>query len=412
MQTATASAVISATAAAVPFQLDHAAQRALTEIAAALVDSVKVGLSDKVLIWHDSPRNYLVDAVAEQCARFGANVSFFERDLDRDAELVPRLEVPDIHQYFARERELIDAANKMIIIRSPRDETVISTLPDEHGQAYKKAYRQAHSARIDGTMPWILFYYPTEAEAQVEGLTYKEYFDIVLEGCNQPWGEIKAAQAILVEKLNRGNHLRFVINESDSNPEVRTNISMSIRGMTFCNSTILRNYPGSEVFSAPEKYSVNGQLYAPGVYVHEGERVKDLRFVVRAGRIVEAFAAEGQAGLDRILKSGPGARYFGEVAVSTNRGLRKRLINELYGEKPAGHIHLTPGQCYTMTHYDGVPVKVNNGNTKEWTSEHWDISVSMQQSSGGGKIILDGEVIQEDGIFLDPRLAILNPYPS
>ncbi len=70
------------------------------------------------------------------------------------------------------------------------------------------------------------------------------------------------------------------------------------------------------------------------------------------------------------------------------------------------------GYCYTMEECGGDPVSVNNGNTNDKTSLHWDLTILMHRKddgSGGGRVVLDGEEIQRDGMFLDPALAILNP---
>ncbi len=192
---------------------------------------------------------------------------------------------------------------------------------------------------------------------------------------------------------------------------------MSIDGMTFCNSTIDLNYPGSEVFSAPVLHSVNGQIYAEGEYLKDGYLIKNIFLKIENGRIVEAHADSGNEELQAILnrddqKPGFGSRFFGEVALGTNPGLTRRFFNSLLNEKVGGSFHMAIGHCYSYNEYDGQPVKVNNGNTEDKTSLHWDLTILMHRKpdgSGGGRVIVDGEIIQLDGKFLDPDLAILNP---
>lgn len=186
----------------------------------------------------------------------------------------------------------------------------------------------------------------------------------------------------------------------------RTHLEMSIEGMTFYNSTIGANFPGSEVFSAPVKTSVNGQLFGGGPYIYGGHVMKDvfMRFV--NGRIVEAEAGFGNEGLQEILSQGVGARFLGEIAFGTNPALRRRgdYTNGLLNEKRAGTVHVAVGSCYKNREYKGKLVNVDNGNHD--TGVHWDLTISMQNN---GFIILDGEVISRNGRFLDKRLAILNP---
>ena len=182
---------------------------------------------------------------------------------------------------------------------------------------------------------------------------------------------------------------------------------MSIEGMTFCNSTDGINVPGSEVFSAPVMDSVNGQLFAQGKHIYDGHLMRDVYLRFEHGKVVEAHAAEDNEGLQQILSQGIGARFMGEVALGTNPELSgPSYTNGLLNEKIAGSFHVAIGKCYEYKIYEGIPVNVNNGNISDRTTNHWDIAVSMKRN---GKVVVDGEVIQQDGKFLDQDLTILNP---
>ena len=81
-------------------------------------------------------------------------------------------------------------------------------------------------------------------------------------------------------------------------------------------------------------------------------------------------------------------------------------------EKVGSSFHVAIGDCYQWTAYAGVHVHVNNGNLG--CGVHWDLPVLMHPGSGGGRIELDpetenAEIIQVDGSFLNPQLAVLNP---
>lgn len=385
---------------------------AIHNTAAAIVEqAAKVHSGQNVLIWFDQPGMQLVKELHHRCIAKGAQTNFFMRDLDTDAKIIPTLSADEIAHYFDDEAQLMDKADVVLIVRGPENPEAMKEVPPNLMAVYNQRYSEVHKRRVEGTVEWTLFYWPTEYEAQKEGLPYDEYFKSVMEACNQPWETIKQVQAKLVDRLNKGNVLELVANENDEDPRKRTYVTMSIDGMTFCNSTIDKNYPGSEVFSAPVLDSVNGQIYAPGEYLYQGHLMKNVYFRIENGRIVEATADEGNDGLQAILSEGEGARYFGEVALGTNPGLTRRFFNALLNEKVDGSFHMAVGHCYTFNEYAGEPVHVNNGNTEEKTPVHWDLTILMHRNldgSGGGRVVLDGEVIQEDGIFLDPELAVLN----
>jgi aminopeptidase len=241
-------------------------------------------------------------------------------------------------------------------------------------------------------------------------MPFPDFISCFRSACAQPWKEIHAAQEVLIKRLNQGSQLIFRANQDDPNPTFRTEVSMSIEGMTFCNSTIARNFPGSEVFSAPLRASVKGQIFAPGRYVYEQAPMTDMLFRIKDGEIVFAEAREGNDELQRILSNGTqrAARFFGETALGTNPGIGRRMVHPLLAEKTAGTFHMAIGHCYEHTNYEGTPVTVNNGNTSDLTPVHWDITIPMYPAAGGGEVILDGDVIQRDGEFLDNRLSLLS----
>lgn len=385
---------------------------AIHNTASAMVEqAAKIHSGQNVLIWFDQPGTQLVKELYHRCMAKSAQVSFFMRDLEKDAKVIPTLSEDRIKHYFDDEADLMDKADVVLIVRGPENPEAMKDVPQNLMAAYNQRYSEVHKRRVEGTVEWTLFYWPTEYEAQKEGLPYDEYFRSVMEACNQPWEAIKQAQAKLVDKLNKGKMLKLIANEADEDPKKRTHVTMSIEGMTFCNSTIDKNYPGSEVFSAPVLDSVNGQIYAPGEYLYQGYLMKNIYFRIENGKIVEAVAEEGNDELQVILSEGEGARYFGEVALGTNPGLTRRFFNALLNEKVGGSFHMAVGHCYTFEEYAGEPVHVNNGNTEDRTPVHWDLTILMHRNpdgTGGGKVILDGEIIQEDGIFKDQELAVLN----
>jgi aminopeptidase len=386
---------------------------ALHNTAAAIVeDAARVKAGQKVLIWYDGPGQRLVKETYLRCLAVGADVRFFRRDFEGDAAELPDLDENGIKGMFDQEEELMNWAENVLIIRNPEDPEAMKGVDSEKQTQYNHRYSEVHKRRNNGSVAWTLFLYPTEYEAKQEGLDYETYFTEVMEACNQPWEEIHRVQAILKEKLDKGERLELIANEDDPDPDRRTHVTMSIKDMTFCNSTIDFNYPGAEVFSAPVVDSVNGQIFAEGKYMYSGLMMEDIRFVIKDGKIVEAHAKSGDENLQQILSRGEGAKYFGEVALGTNGGLTRRFFNPLFNEKVGGSFHMAVGHCYEETVYGDDPVNVNNGNTEDKTSVHWDVTILMHRQpdgKGGGKVVLDGEIIQEDGIFKDSRLAILDP---
>lgn len=388
---------------------------AIHNTARAMVEkSINVQPGQKVLIWFDPAGMPLVRSMYDACMAKGAMVTFHMRNFEEDAQVLPNLSREEIFVRFAEEKRLVNEADSVLLVRNPSNPEAMQSVPAEKAKIYAEARNDAHRRRsIDiakGGVEWCLFLWPTEYEAAKEGLPLDEYTKLYFEACNQPWEAIKKAGKVLKAKLDAGEKLELFADYDNEDEKKRTHLTMSIKGMTFCNSTIDKNYPGAEIFSAPVMDSVEGQIYYPGEYIYNGNKMSGIFLRFEKGKIVEAHAEQGDEALQAILSNGEGARYLGEIAFGTNPGLTRRFFNDLLNEKVAGSFHIAVGHCYEYTEYGGEQVHVDNGNHD--TPNHWDLTRVMhadENGQHGGMVLLDGQILQIGGMFVDPELAILNP---
>jgi aminopeptidase len=239
---------------------------------------------------------------------------------------------------------------------------------------------------------------PTPEDADLDHIPYPDYIDLFFRMCDVDWHAVDLAHRVLIAQLDMGKELRFT--NSDG-----TDLHMNIDGFTFANSLIAKNVPGSEVFSAPNKFSVNGMIVAKGRFLpkDQNELIEDITLVFKDGKVVEFSAASGQEYLAAEVNMDEGSCYVGEIGIGTNPVLQQHVVNSLMVEKIGGSFHVALGNAYTFTDYLGVPVHVDNGNRSKI---HWDITTMLVGKQGC--IYLDGTAIMENGKFIDPRLKILN----
>lgn len=377
-------------------------------------DSLHLKDNQKILIVYEPLGKPLADEIKNYCRDFKnpAKINFFKRNLENEVAIASQPAEEGLKKYFARLKDLNDGADAIFLIRAENNPEIFNKIPDKRQKLFESLSHQTDKRRIEGTVPWCLIYWPTPYEAKKENSSYEDYFQEFIESCQQPWPEIEKAQEKLVDILNQGKILEFKVDESNPDPKKRTNLKMSIEGMTFNNSTIDLNYPGSEVYSAPILNSTEGQVYLPGEYLYEGKIFKNIFLLFSQGEVgvKDCSADEGETFLKEIFERVSANRYLGEIAFGTNPGLKKRYFSPLLNEKVGGSFHFAIGHCYdNVNGKDGKLIKLNNGNTQDKTSVHWDLSLLMHPQYGGGRVILDGELIQKDGRFLDPELEILNP---
>jgi aminopeptidase len=379
---------------------------AIDRIARAMVEiSTDVQPGETALVFYDAGAAPLARRLARIASERGARVLYLQRDQRLEAEVAATCSPRDALRSSVLNDLAIQTSDAVLIARCATDAEAFESVPHERMKLWNQAretyltdYRVSHTR-------WVLTYWPTEQEAAIEGMSHDEYVRLYLRACDQPWREIHAAQARLVELLNAATTLELEARPGDPDPARRTRLRMGIGPMRFVNSTIDRNFPGAEVFAAPVRETVDGQLFAAGRHAYDGRTIEDIFLRAERGRIVEAHARVGERELIEILDTDDGARYFGEVALGTNPGLRRQVMNGLLNEKVGGSFHITPGRAYTFSEYEGQAVVVDNGNRSQ---VHWDIAVPMLPAYGGGAVRLDGREIQRDGRFLDPALAVLN----
>lgn len=269
-------------------------------------------------------------------------------------------------------------------------------IDDDIQKIYNAAIMMEHKKRRDKF--FTLAVLPTPKDAELDLIPYDDYIDLFFRMIAVDWNRVNDAHQILIAQLNAGSHLRFTNNDG-------TDISMDITGFTFCNSLVAKNVPGSEIFSAPRRDSVEGILVGKSRYLYNGKLMENITLRFEKGRIVEYKAEKGQDVLDELIEADEGTHYIGEIGIGTNPVLRQHLVNGLLVEKIGGSFHLAIGNAYTFTDYLGTPVNINNGNMSE-NGIHEDLTVMLYGKEGC--IYLDGTAIMQNGRFIDPHLAYLN----
>lgn len=265
-------------------------------------------------------------------------------------------------------------------------------------KAFKKAFEPVSERARSGELFFTLTRIPTKRDARIDKIPYKEYTTLFFEMCDQPWTHLDAAQKELIKELNSGKKLRFTNDDG-------TDLSMDIKGYTFANSLIAKNVPGSEVFSAPRRDSTNGIIIAKGRFMPKdtGGVVEDITLKFKDGKLIHYTAKKGLEHLKKALEVDDGAKFIGEIGIGTNPHLRQHVANTLLVEKIGGSFHVALGAAYSLTEYEGEPVKLDNGNK---SALHWDITTMLQGKNG--RIYLDDKLIMDNGKFLDAKYRVFN----
>jgi aminopeptidase len=280
-------------------------------------------------------------------------------------------ELPEIDR-FACER--MDAR---ITLDAPENTREAAEVPAERQSLLATAERVFYRRSMTSEIPWVSCQYPTNALAQEAGLTLDQLTDVLFDACLLDWDAEGERMRRYADRFDAAHEIRIVGNGTD--------LTISLDGRRGEVDDGRKNMPGGEFFFAPVEDSADGVIsFSEYPAVHDGRELEGIRLEFDAGKVVAASAVRGEDLLHSILDRDEGARRIGELGIGCNPGITRYMKNTLFDEKIDGSIHLALGQSYTS---------IGGQNT---SAVHWDIVKDLR---AGGRIELDGEVVQRDGAW-------------
>ncbi len=291
----------------------------------------------------------------------------------------------------ALRQKAIEEFDAYLVIRAPFNLKEDQNVDPEKKKKRQKALRSMTETYFqrtgDGSLKRSLCQYPTQASAQMADMSLEEYERFIYNACmlssenpENEWLKVRKGQQKLVDHLNNTSDVRYINKKSD--------ISFSVRDRIWINSDGRNNMPSGEVFTGPIENSVNGIVHFNYPSIFMGKEVSGITLWVESGEVTKWDANKGKDILDRVFDI-EGSRHFGEVAIGTNYNIQTPTKNILFDEKIGGTIHMAVGQSYKQT------------GGKNSSAIHWDMIADMKD---GGQIYTDGEMIYENGIFLNGLL--------
>ena len=291
---------------------------------------------------------------------------------------------------FTRKHDLakMKGMQAYIALRGAQNSFEGSDIPAKKQQLAGKILRPISDRRVNHTR-WVVLRWPTPAMAQGAGMSTEAFTELFFRVCNLDYRKMSQAVKPLVALMKRTDKVHI------TGPG--TDLRFSIRGIGVIPCVGERTLPDGEVFTAPIKDSVEGEVTFSAPAVYRGIPFEKIRLEFSRGKIVRARAGDKSRQLEEIFSSDQGSRYIGEFSLGLNPFLRNPIRDILFDEKIAGSFHFTPGQAYEVA---------DNGNRSQI---HWDLVNLQDRAHGGGQIYFDGKLIRDDGLFVRKDLLGLNP---
>jgi aminopeptidase len=283
---------------------------------------------------------------------------------------------------------MVDNVDVRIAIGATTNTRELSGVPPEKqmlrqsttGDLMQRAMKRA----ADGDFRWVYTLYPTSAyasEAEMSLADYEDfYYGACLAGDEDPLSAWKRASEETVR----------LAGWIEGHEEVRvtapgTDITLGVAGRHFIPCVGDHNMPDGEFFTGPVEDSVEGEVSFHLPAVIGGREVSGVKLKFESGRVVDASADRGEEYLIKLLDTDDGARTLGELGIGTNYSIDRGTREVLLDEKLGGTVHMAVGAAYP-----------ESGGTNE-SAVHTDLVCDLRL---GGKLEVDGVVMQEDGKFV------------
>ena len=281
-------------------------------------------------------------------------------------------ELPEIERYAS------DHMDARVTIDAPENTREFAELPLERRQLRVQASSYFLRRTLTDEIPWVSCQYPTHALAQEAGMPLREFEDFLYGACLLDWDAERERMRRLADRFDAAADVRIVGDGTD--------LTLGIEGRHAAVDDGRTNLPGGEFFLSPLEDSAEGVIvFGEFPAEHGGEEVRGARLVFEAGRVVDASAAAGEQALLAALDTDEGARRIGELGIGCNPGIQRYMRHTLFDEEIDGTVHRALGASYTKT-----------GGTNE-SVLHWDLVKDLRD---GGRILCDGELVQDAGRWL------------
>ena len=223
---------------------------------------------------------------------------------------------------------------------------------------------------------WVYLRYPNKALAKLFKLSPKKLERLLFDVNNFDYKKLSSKAQILKNFLDKTSYIRILGKETDISFQKK-----NVNTVVCCGNI---NLPDGEVYTAPEKFSVNGKIMFDVDSYFRGNTYKNLKLFVKDGKIVD-YDCNLNEEFGKILNSDEGASYFGEFAFGLNPFIDRNYNDNLFNEKMARTIHMAIGRCHPDT---------NNENN---SIIHWDLIKIMKQDC---QIYFDDNLVYENGEFV------------
>jgi aminopeptidase len=343
-------------------------------------DCIDVQAGWQVLVSGGALARPLIEEVSRQLARRGAYALQRVSLGGTGINLPWATEAPEelLDKPAPIETVALKEADGWVSIDAPENTRELAALPQERLARIQAGLRPHLERVLNYDLKWVGCQFPTPALAQDADMSLTEFEDFLYGACLLDWKAERERMGRYAKQFDQAEEVRVVAEGTD--------LTLSLAGRQGLVDAGGANMPGGEFFYSPVEDSASGTIaFTEFPAVYAGRELTGIRLRFQDGKVVDASADTNEDFLLETIDRDEGARRLGELGIGCNPRITRYMKNTLFDEKIDGTVHLALG--------NGLP-EVGGKNVSQL---HWDIVKDLRN---GGRLELDGKVVQEGGQWL------------
>ncbi len=358
------------------------------ELAKKLVNySCKVGKGDKVWIEYSDCSMGFVQEIVKQVLTNGGYPYLKHNERGVKATYL-KYGNKNYFEFLAKhDRATMQDCDCAILIGGEANSFEFANVSSENMDIYEQHYVKPVHLEVRVKKRWVLLRYPTPSFSQSAKMNTSDFENYFFNVCNLDYSKMCNAMDALKQLMENTDEVKIVA--------PNTNLNFSIKNMQAVKCCGECNVPDGEIYTAPIKDSINGQISFNIPSLYNGVEYRDIKLFFKDGKIIDCNCNEKEK-FEKILNTDEGSRYIGEFSFGVNPHVTRPILDILFDEKMCGSIHFAIGNSYDDAF---------NGNK---SAIHWDLICNHNPQYGGGEIYFDGKLIRKNGEFIPADLIALN----
>jgi aminopeptidase len=286
-----------------------------------------------------------------------------------------------------------EAMTKYIEILGSENPALFANLPEKTATELMKADYPFKMIRL--SKPWLLTLYPTQAFADLEGMSLETYTDIVVKASTTDHKKLAEIEEPLAQLMEKANTIRIQTQHPKTGNPLELQMDISDR---FVKRGIgKRNFPDGEIFTSPDANRVEGEIFVDLPIYYNGVTIQGIYLEIKGGKIVNYRADKEHDTLVKIIETDDGSHRIGEVALGMNSGLQTALKHPLLVEKVGGTLHIAIGESYSEVYVKDASSEAGKARIEEFnkqgiinkSAQHVDIVTDFRPGGSGRAVYLD-----------------------